>query len=432
MTIWYDVTTSLRATSRNGIANVEWSIGLALRELEPGVRLCALEGRRGLVEVDPDRDLAAAFYASDDLPPLAVTVVEPTWRDGVRALLREALGPRATPVVRAFSSLYQAPRRALMWFKAGPRRDRRPTGVRLLDAVASDDVVVSMGADWDGDLAAHLGELRERCGCSVVTMVYDLIPLTHTHLAFHNDPRLFERYYTKILDVSDLVTCISERSRMDLIDFGERRGLPVPRTEFLRLGETEPPNPPDIEREHGDFYLWVGTVERRKNLELLYDALRILESEGADLPRIVVAGAIGWGTGDLIDELKLQSTRASRAIVMLGPVEDSVLEQLYARAAALLFPSHYEGWGLPVREAAVRGCPVAAGDSPAVREAAVGYAAATLLPVDDPGPWADYLRKPPAFTDLVVAYPWSATAVQLRDLVGQLSEFGKSPPRVRR
>jgi glycosyltransferase involved in cell wall biosynthesis len=418
MTIWYDVTTSLRATSRNGIANVEWSLGLALREYEPGVRFFALWGRGGLVEIDPDHDLAEAFYASDERPPATVTIAEPTWHNSVRVLLHRVLGHRAATVIRLLSPMLQVPRRALRRLKARPRTGIRLPGVRLLEAVTGGDVVVSMGADWEGDVAAHLGQLRERTGCRVVMMVYDLIPLTHTHLAFHKDPKLFERYYTELIGVSDLVTCISEQTRSDLLHFGTSRNLHVPRTEFLRLGETEPPSPPGTDRERGGFYLSVGTIERRKNLELLYDALRILESEGSELPTVVVAGSIGWGTRDLMYELELQSTQASRSIVMLGPVEDATLDLLYARAKALLFPSHYEGWGLPVREAAVRGLPVAAGDSPAVREAAAGYSGATLLPVDDPGPWADYLRKAPSPAEPVPVYPWSASAARLLELVG--------------
>jgi alpha-1,2-rhamnosyltransferase len=162
----------------------------------------------------------------------------------------------------------------------------------------------------------------------------------------------------------------------------------------------------------------VGTVERRKNLELIYDALRIIESEGADVPIVLVAGAIGWGVDDLIAEIELQSNVASRALVMLGSVDEATLDTLYRRAKALLFPSHYEGWGLPLREAAVRGCPVAAGDSPAAREALAGYAGAELLPVDDPGPWADYLRRGPARpAGPVAAHTWAAASEQLTGLV---------------
>jgi glycosyltransferase involved in cell wall biosynthesis len=216
--------------------------------------------------------------------------------------------------------------------------------------------------------------------------------------------------------VSDVVLCISEQSRQDLIRLAAQRDWPLSDTAVLRLGEARPDYEAAVARE--DFYLWVGTVERRKNLELIYDALRIIESEGGEVPRVIVAGALGWGVDDLVAELDLQSTAASRAIVLLGPVDEETLDNLYRRARALLFPSHYEGWGLPVREAAVRGCPVAAGDSPAVREALDGYAAGRLLPVDDPGPWAEYLcgsSEPTA--EPVPVHTWSAVASQLMRLV---------------
>lgn len=412
MTVWYDVTTSLRATSRNGIANVEWSIGAALRDTSADVRFFALAGRNRLVEVS-QAELAGAFYASGHRPaPSAFVIAAPTWRDRVRAGLRATLGPRSVRVIRSLSALYQSPKRWSDWLAA--RRAHAPQDARvatLADAVQAGDVVVSMGADWEGGVAALLGDLRRTTGCRVITMVYDLIPITHTHLAFHKEPELFVRYYLQLLVGSDVITCISEQSRQDLLTFAAEHGVAMPRTEVLYLGEHVATPVPAGPR--GDFYLWVGTIERRKNLDLLYDALRILETAGAELPTIVVAGPFGWGVDDLRAELVLRSTAASRAIVMLGPVDDDVLDGLYRRARGLLFPSHYEGWGLPVREAAVRGCPVAAGDSPALREATRGVVGAVLMSTDDPSEWAEYLRRGPEPTTPAPARPWTATAADL-------------------
>jgi glycosyltransferase involved in cell wall biosynthesis len=207
---------------------------------------------------------------------------------------------------------------------------------------------------------------------------------------------------------SDLVLCNSESSRSELLAFAAARSLLVSRTEVVRFGDGHAaPASSDEQREA--FFLWVGTIERRKNLELLYDAVRLLADDGVEpLPTIVVAGAKGWGVGDLLHELELQSSPASRQFVLLGAVDDATLESLYRRARALLFPSHFEGWGLPVREGAIRGCPVAAGDSPAVREAADGCPGVVLLPSDDPAPWADYLRKPPPAGIAAEFRPWSA------------------------
>jgi hypothetical protein len=109
---------------------------------------------------------------------------------------------------------------------------------------------------------------------------------------------------------------------------------------------------------------------------------------------------------------------------MLGTVDEGMLDALYRRTRALLFPSHYEGWGLPLREAAVRGCPIAAGDCPAAREAVGSYAGAVMLPSDDAGPWADFIAGDPPIAEPAAFHPWSASAEELRATIE--IEFGDS------
>ena len=435
MTVWYDFTTTVRNRGRSGIAGVEWNIGEALRASAPDVRCFELSGRRGLVELDPGVRLSSAAYASPDAVVAEVINATPTWRDDLRRTVRDRFGVRADPFIRALSTVYQMPhtvrRRLAQPTKPRARRERAE---RLVDLVTAEDVVVSMGADWDGQLAAALLDLKHRTGCAVVTMVYDLVPLTHTHLAFHNDPDLFERYYRSLIEVSDLITCISHQSRRDLLEFARDRGGKLPSAEVLVLGESSPlvdrrPSP-------DDFFLCVGTVERRKNIELVYDALRVIESEGRELPRVVVAGSRGWGTDDLLAELEQQSTASSRSMVLVGSVDVVSLDHLYHSARALLFPSHFEGWGLPVREAAIRGCPVAASDSPAIREAAAGYDGITFLPSDDAGAWADYMMTPTRRTDPAAQRTWSAVSDDLLAMVGSVhdgaaSDAGRAPARSR-
>lgn len=417
MTIWYDFTTTLRNTGRSGIANVEWSLGQALVASTAGVRSFSLDDRGRLVEVDAVRDLASTVYAGPSATSSVATVAPPTWRDVARRTLSTTLGPRAAPLIRAMSRAYQVPVRVGRAVRSGDLSTLRSSRRPAIDAdVGSGDLVVSMGAVWEGDVAERLLDLKRRSGCVVATMVYDLVPLTHTHLAFHKEPELFERYYRGLIAASDLITCISEQSKRDLARFALDRGLDLPRTEVLHLGETVPSPPRPGEREQ--FFLCVGTIERRKNIELVYDALRILESEGHEVPTVVVAGALGWGVDDFVHELGVRSTRASRAMVLLGSVDDPTLDRLYRRARALLFPSLYEGWGLPVREAAVRGCPVAAGDSPAIREALAGYAGGTVLPIDDPGPWADYLRADRPNVSPAPVRTWNDAAAQLLGFLG--------------
>jgi glycosyltransferase involved in cell wall biosynthesis len=133
------------------------------------------------------------------------------------------------------------------------------------------------------------------------------------------------------------------------------------------------------------FALMVGTVEPRKNH---ITALRALAEHrrhqpGSDL-MLVAAGSAGWQYGPIlaaIDELGLTDH-----VVRLGVVEPGTLKWLYQAAQALLFPSLYEGFGLPVLEALYLGCPVIAAEIPSVVE--ITGPAATLLPPTDVGAWA--------------------------------------------
>lgn len=397
MTIWFDYTTSLRNRGRSGIAAVEWQLGSALRavggDTEP-IRSFVLDERDGLVEIDPAHRLSGAVYAERE----QVAVLPAAERTGLRGALRSAvasmLGGRQSPGDEALVKLLGRIRatRAQARAAAQLRLPARRAAHRLTDRVTSDDVIVSMGAVWSGHLTKQLAEIRRQKGCRVVAMVFDLIPLTHTHLAFHADRDLFTAYYRRLIESSDLLTCISTRTEQDLIAFAAQHNLVCPPTVVIRLGDsaTRPQPMPPSDRP---FFLAVGTIERRKNLELLYDALRMLDQRGTPLPTVVVAGGPGWGVDDWLEEHGQHTTPASRAMVLLGAVDDTELDRLYWQADALVFPSQFEGWGLPLREAAVRGCPVAAGDSPAAREALGTYPGAVVLPIDDPEPWADYLSQ---------------------------------------
>jgi glycosyltransferase involved in cell wall biosynthesis len=123
------------------------------------------------------------------------------------------------------------------------------------------------------------------------------------------------------------------------------------------------------------FILSVGTIEPRKNLQVLFEALRLLPPS----LQLGVVGRSGWDGPSIlrtVEELGL----AGR-VVRLGFVPDESLPRLMASAAAVVYPSRYEGFGLPVIEALATGTPVVASDLPVFRE--VGGASVLYFdPVD--------------------------------------------------
>ncbi len=114
------------------------------------------------------------------------------------------------------------------------------------------------------------------------------------------------------------------------------------------------------------FLLFVGTWEPRKNLEGLLDAFVQLKASGS-IPTftLVLAGAPGWSYGRLASKLRT----LGRHVKVLGYVPDSDLPALYTACDVFVFPSLYEGYGLPVAEARACGARVVTSDEPELREA---------------------------------------------------------------
>ena len=120
------------------------------------------------------------------------------------------------------------------------------------------------------------------------------------------------------------------------------------------------------------FVLYVGTIEPRKNLTRLLEAFAMLQRDGYASHGLVLAGCQGWaGTSvqNTIERLRLQG-----AVRLLGYVSIDDLVALYNLAGALVFPSLYEGFGLPIVEAMACGTPVVMSPNGSLEEIAGGAA----------------------------------------------------------
>lgn len=114
------------------------------------------------------------------------------------------------------------------------------------------------------------------------------------------------------------------------------------------------------------YVLFVGTLEPRKNLVRLVRAYRRVAANG--FPHaLVLAGPLGWHHESLMRELALQGPGE---IAMTGPLSEEELDAVYRAADVFVFPSLYEGFGLPVVEAMARGVPTVASTTSSVPEVA--------------------------------------------------------------
>jgi glycosyltransferase involved in cell wall biosynthesis len=143
------------------------------------------------------------------------------------------------------------------------------------------------------------------------------------------------------------------------------------------------------------FLLFLGTLEPRKNLLRLLDAFALLRGQG--IPhRLVLAGGLGWGYQPVLDRL---ASMGDGQVLRVGRVLDRDLAALYRKAALMVYPSLFEGFGLPVLEAMACGTPVVTSNTSSLPEVA-GDAALTVAP-DDVRALAEAMRR--AVTDEGVA-----------------------------
>jgi glycosyltransferase involved in cell wall biosynthesis len=137
------------------------------------------------------------------------------------------------------------------------------------------------------------------------------------------------------------------------------------------------------------FVLCVGTIEPRKNLPTLFEAMASRRERGLELWPLVIAGKPGWLYEPIlrrIAELNLQDWTH-----MTGFFPDEDLPALYSAATVLAMPSRYEGFGLPVLEAMACGTPVVCSDTSSLPE--VAGDAALLVPPEDVQGWAEAISR---------------------------------------
>jgi glycosyltransferase involved in cell wall biosynthesis len=257
-------------------------------------------------------------------------------------------------------------------------------------------------------MAVRVPLLLRRLRPALVHFVHSLPPalpcpavLTVQDLSFESDASLMGRRETAIFRFvvprsarrARVVLAISQRTKDDLV---ERYGLPPEKIVVTPLAPDRAYVPGG---SRGDYLLFVGAIEERKNPLLAAVAAK------ATGRRLVVVGP--ERDAGLLAELH------RRGADVRGFVSKDELVRLYQEAAALLFPTRYEGFGLPVAEAMASGTPVVATPDAAVREIggdAVAYAephafAATVAEVlADPEPWVR------AGLERAAALTWEETA----------------------
>ncbi len=239
-------------------------------------------------------------------------------------------------------------------------------------------------------------------GTRTVVTVHDVIPLALPDYAPSRALRAYFRLVAAAVRKADVVVTDSQHAAGDV----ERLlGVPAERLRVIYLGVdrryTLPPDPAYLDAVRTRlnlperFILYMGGVDPRKNLATLLRALRLVrERRHTALPLVMVAPLVGpdlpqWR--HLNPRLIAATESVEDGVIFLDWVSDAEKAALYTLATAFVYPSRYEGFGLPILEAMAAGTPVVASRASSLAE--VAGDAALLLDPDDAAAWTDALLR---------------------------------------
>ena len=250
--------------------------------------------------------------------------------------------------------------------------------------VDASTTLLFLGALWINDALMVAARTAQGRGARIVALLYDLTPVLEAgHTAAVN--RLFDRYLTLLSQTASRVPAISESSRRDFEEWADAQGLVAPLGTATALpcglsplgrDLTEPPWP-------RPYVLFVGTIEARKNHLLAFQAWkRLIETHGANnVPDLVCVGRLGWHASEFLRQYVATDGLHGKVSILTTSVDDDRLAHLYAHADFTIYPSSYEGWGLPVSESLAFGKVPIVADNSSLPEA--GGDLAVYFPTDD-------------------------------------------------
>ncbi len=328
------------------------------------------------------------------VPPALYSIIQ-TRRTLLRVLERARLGSPDTRVARIAEHVQRgliSPRyAAAMLNPDGSRRAFLTPDMAFSDPVsfAAGDVLASVGFGWSHTNIDAVAKIKAEAGVRIALMCYDVMPLMFEEFFKAKDVESFRRYWKVAFPAADLTVVNSAVVAKDVVSYCASVGLSVRPPVVCPLGANlaveqsarSGPLPADLER--GRYALFVSTIEPRKGHEFLYRVwLRLIEGK---IPqehafKLAFVGRTGWMTDEFVAAVKTDD-RLCGSIQFLDHVEDDQLELLYDNAAFCVYPSVYEGYGLPIVEAFARGKAVIASSGGSLPEV-VGDLSPTLPPRD--------------------------------------------------
>jgi glycosyltransferase involved in cell wall biosynthesis len=253
------------------------------------------------------------------------------------------------------------------------------------------DIILTCGLDWDNLVLEKIFIAKGHIDLRLVTVIYDLIPITNPE--FIQNTRHVSRligHFTLAAQLSNLVLVNTQATAIEFKKFCSRLGLEAPEMRLIPWGVGFGQNIKSTQVSQlvpriktTGYFLAVGTLEIRKNYQLLVNIIRLAKEKNQVIPHFVFVGQPGWGTHEL--QIQIENDELlQNSITWLKSATDEQLQWLYQNCNALLSPSFGEGYGLPVAEAKYFGKKTYLSDIPVYREL---FPKSTFNSPNDPAGW---------------------------------------------
>lgn len=219
-----------------------------------------------------------------------------------------------------------------------------------------------------------------------VVTIYDMVYKLYPETMYKSNYDLLSKNTQRSAQAADIILTISENSKEEIVDLlnvpDEKVKIAYPATDTsVFYPKTEVTDRNILINKYGidrEYILYLGTLEPRKNIPALVKAFKIVSNENQDI-KLVLAGGKGWKYNEiftLVQQLKLEDR-----IIFTGYIDEGDIPVVLSNAIMFVFPSIYEGFGMPPLEAMACGTPVIVSNSSSLPEV-VGDAGIQVEPKD--------------------------------------------------
>ena len=234
-------------------------------------------------------------------------------------------------------------------------------------------------------------------GMRTVLTVHDLVHEYYPETVQEENLEFFRHSFPSDVQRADLLIAVSEATRQDILKY---LGVPPEKVKVIYNGVDhnyravmEPEIRMAVRKRYRlpeQFILMVGSIQPRKNIAGALAAIASLRKNGRNFQwKLVLVGGGGWKNEGLVDQVREHGL--SDYVIMTGYVSEDDLPVVYSLADLMVFPSFYEGFGLPVVEAMACGVPVVTSNNSCLPE--IAGDAAVLVDPHDIGSIADGIRS---------------------------------------